>query len=112
MKKKYILKNNYDFHRIINKKSPYRYKDYIIYIDYNGSSTYHFGISVGKKIGNAVKRNYYKRVIRNIIDLYEYRNGFDCIIILGKGILDKNYQGIKSSLEEAFKTLKIYKEES
>lgn len=30
-------------------------------------NTTRFGISVGKKIGNAVKRNYYKRCIRNFI---------------------------------------------
>ena len=82
MKKINILKNNRDFNRIIGTLKPNRYKDFVIYLEKDTNDKYHFGISVGKKIGNAVTRNKYKRRIKSIIDKNNYQNGFNCIIIL------------------------------
>ena len=61
MKKINILKNSRDFDRIIKNNKPYKFKDYIIYIEKETNDIYHFGLSVGKKIGNAVHRNFIKR---------------------------------------------------
>ncbi len=49
MKKKNIVKNNRDFQRIIHNNKPYKYKDYIIYMERIEEGEYHFGISVSKK---------------------------------------------------------------
>ena len=56
-----------------------------------------YGISVGKKLGNAVFRNKYKRKIRAIIDNYKknYINIQDYIIILRGSAKDKNYQELE-----------------
>ncbi len=110
MKKLNIVKNSYDFNRIINKNKPYKYRDYIIYIERNEDSTYKFGFSVGKKIGNAVTRNRIKRQLKSIVDKKDYQNGFNCIIIVGKGILDKNFDDMSDNLYKAFSSLNIYKE--
>lgn len=109
MKKKNILKNNRDFNRIIQNNKPYKYKDYVIYIEKVELENYHFGISVSKKIGNAVVRNKLKRQIRAIISKKDYQNNFNCIIILGRGILEKDYQQMEDNLFEAFKNLDIYR---
>ncbi len=109
MKKKNILKNNYDFQRIIHTQKPYRYKDYIIYVERTNSLRYHFGISVSKKLGNAVVRNRLKRQIRSIIHEKDYQNNFNCIIILGKGIIGKNYQEMKMNLLDALGKLNLYR---
>ena len=66
MKKINILKNNRDFNRIIKNNKSFKYKDYIIYIERDTNDLYKFGISVSKKIGNAVVRNKLKRQIKNI----------------------------------------------
>lgn len=109
MKKKNILKNNRDFNRIIQNNKPYKYKDYVIYIEKVELENYHFGISVSKKLGNAVVRNKLKRQIRAIISKKDYQNNFNCIIILGRGILEKDYQQMEDNLFEAFKNLDIYR---
>lgn len=110
MKKINILKNNRDFNRIIDTYKANKYKDFVIYIERTNDELYHFGISVGKKIGNAVTRNKYKRRIRAIIDKKTYQKGINCIIILRKSILDRDYIEIENSLLKAFKDLKITKE--
>lgn len=110
MKKINILKNNRDFNRIIDTYKANKYKDFVIYVERTNNELYHFGISVGKKIGNAVTRNKYKRRIRSIIDKKNYQKGVNCIIILRKSILDRDYIEIENALLKAFKDLKITKE--
>lgn len=109
MKKKNIVKNNRDFQRIIHKNKPYKYKDYVIYLERIEEGDYHFGISVSKKLGNAVVRNKLKRQIRSIIQEKDYQNNFNCIIILGKGILSRTYLEMKNNLLEALKHLDVYR---
>lgn len=109
MKKKNIVKNNRDFQRIIHNNKPYKYKDYIIYMERIEEGEYHFGISVSKKLGNAVIRNKLKRQIRAIIHEKDYQKNFNCIIILGKGILGRSYDEMHENLLEALKRLDVYR---
>lgn len=111
MKKINILKNNRDFTRIIKSNKSFKYKDYIIYIERDTNDLYKFGISVSKKIGNAVVRNKLKRQIKSIIDKKCYENSFNCIIILRKGILNKSFNEMSEELYSAFEILKLFKEE-
>ena len=110
MKKINILKNSRDFDRIIKNNKPYKFKDYIIYIERNTNNIYKFGLSVGKKIGNAVNRNKVKRQLKSIIDKKDYQNNFNCIIIVGKGIKEKSYLYSKMNLFNALEKLNIIEE--
>lgn len=107
MKKANVLKKSTDFERMIHQNTPYKYRDYIIYFERTDASIYHFGLSVGKKIGNAVMRNRIRRQLKSIIDENHYENGFNCIIIVGRGILKRSYQEMKENLWNAFTHLHI-----
>ena len=100
MKKKNVLKRNIDFDRIIKNNN----------LERTDNEEYHFGLSVGKKVGNAVIRNRVKRQLRSIIDEKNYQKGLNCIIIVKKGILDKSFNDMKVELFEAFNKLHIIKE--
>lgn len=111
MKKINIIKSNRDFDRIISNNKSYKYKDFIIYVEKNNDLTYHFGFSVSKKICNAVGRNKIKRQIKNILDKNIYQNGFNCIIIVRRGILNKKFNEIEIELNECLSRLNIIKGE-
>ena len=94
MKKKDKVKNTRDFQKIIENGNLLKNKYYIIYYIDNNLNNDRFGISVSKKLGNAVFRNKYKRKLRAIIDNYKknYINHKDYIIILRKEAINKKYQ--------------------
>lgn len=111
MKKINILKNNYDFERIIKNNKSFKGEFCFYYVEkVNNEGPYKFGISVSKKIGNAVIRNTYKRRIKSILDKNNYINSFNCIIILKKNILDSDYKSIEISINKDLKNLNLIKE--
>ena len=111
MKKINIIKSNDEYNRIIKNIKPYKFMDYIIYLEKVNTENYCFGFSIGKKVGNAVTRNKIKRQIKNIIDEKNYQNNFNCIIMVGKGILNKTFQERRTNLLEAINKLDIIKGE-
>lgn len=100
MKKKYIVKENKDFETIIKEGKLRKNRSFLVYSLDNNLTYNKYGISVSKKLGNAVFRNKYKRKIRSIIDNLkkDYNIGKNYIIITRKGALDKNYQELNNDL--------------
>mgnify|MGYP004457888017 FL=1 len=98
MRKLYIVKNSRDFEKIITTGKIIKNKSFVVYSIENNLPYSRFGISVGKKIGNAVNRNKYKRRLRNIIDKYkkDYINSKDYIIILRGSAKGKTYQELET----------------
>lgn len=110
MKKINIVKKNEDFNRIINKYRAYKSECFIFFVERKENQLYHFGISVSKKLGNAVLRNRYKRIIKDILDKKTYKKGFNCIIILRKDILNKKYSEIEEELLKNILNLELIEE--
>ena len=108
MKKCDIVKNNREFDYIIKKNQFVKNSEFIIYYINNNLNKSRFGISVGKKMGNAVTRNYYKRIIRNICDKidFNYSNGKDYIIIVRKGCLNLSFVKIEDSFRYLIENIK------
>ena len=100
MKKRDIVKHSYDFEKIMENGKVKKNYSFVIYSLNNETSKDKYGISVSKKIGNAVIRNKYKRKLRAIIDNYKkhYVNSSDYIIILRKEAIDCDYELLKKEL--------------
>ena len=110
MKKINIVKKKYEFENIIKTGKSFKNKYYVVFYKDNNLDKYRFGISVGKKIGNAVCRNKYKRKIRNIIDANKkyYQKNKDYIIIIRKPCIGVDF----NTLEKEFLKLIEYLKET
>lgn len=107
MKKINTVKDNKDFSKAIKNGRYYSNKSFSIYIIKNEENVYRFGISIGKKVGNAVKRNKIKRQLRSIIDIYKnnYHKSHDYIIIVKTGFDISNYENSKTLFNQAIEKI-------
>ena len=110
MKKENILKKNEEFNRIINSIKPERTNNFNLYLERNTSENYFFGFVVGKKLGNAVTRNYIKRRIKNIVGVKKYKKGFICIIMCKKNTERESYVKLEEELDKYFSKHNLYEE--
>lgn len=94
------IKKNEEFKEIIDLHKLIRAKSCNIYFKKYTEET-RFGISVSKKIGNAVIRNRIKRRIKGILKDLNVKSNIEFILIAKKEINDMNYQELKYDLENS-----------
>lgn len=110
MKKINIVKSSDEFTRIIKSIKPKRFKGYLVFVELNNNDHFEFGITVSKKVGNAVIRNRIKRQFKSIIDKNNYQKSFKCIIIIKKEALENTYEDIEKSLNKYFSKINLLEE--
>ena len=100
------LKENRDFRRAYNRGKSFVTPAFVVYVNKNREQTVRLGITVGKKIGKAVKRNRAKRVITAAFGflLPRVADGYDFVIVARTRILN-----VKSTKVEEL-LLKLLKE--
>ena len=83
MSKYVTVKENRDFSRIYRKGKSFVSPVLVTYVIKNRSANVRYGITTGKKIGNAVKRSRARRVIRaSYYQLYhKLKPGYDIIFV-------------------------------
>jgi len=101
LKKAYRIKKNEEFQAIFKHGKSFANRQLVIYYKYKQKQT-HFrvGLSVGKKIGNAVTRNRVKRYLRECFIHLEddILPDLDIVIIARQPASEMDYKAFKSSL--------------
>lgn len=111
MNRKYSLKRNHDIEKLVKLRQSVGNKSYTIYYAHQDNVEPKIAISVSKKFGNAVARNYEKRVVREIIrenlPLLEH---FRCLIVVKKSCANTSYIYRKEQLLHLLKKITKNKE--
>jgi|SRR5690625_412878 len=101
MKKAFRIKDNVEFQNIFKKGKSFANRQLVIYyVKKHKQDHFRIGLSVGKKIGNAVTRNRIKRYLRQ--SFHELNNEIkptlDIVIIARQPTKEMNFHEIKKSL--------------
>lgn len=110
MKKIYRVKKEKEFQTVFHKGKSVANRQLVLYtFPKQGQEHWRVGLSVGKKIGNAVKRNQVKRYLRQAIHEIEnqIRPDVDFILIARPDIQDKDFHQVKQSMMHVMKLTDI-----
>lgn len=112
MKKSYRVKKEKEFQDVFLNRQSCANRRFVVYI-LKKEQQKHFrvGISVGKKIGNAVTRNAVKRKIRTSIYSLkdEIDDTYDFIVIARQGVQELTSEEVLTNLRHVLNLAKILK---
>lgn len=98
MKKKFRIKKNSDFKKIISRKKMLVDPNFTFYFLNNKIDHMRVGFSVSKKIGNAVVRNKIKRQLRMMAQRHlDLNKSIDLIIMCRPNYLDYTFLNIENN---------------
>lgn len=111
MRKSYRVKSEKDFNRVFHQGKSTSNRQFVVYTLEREQPHFRVGLSVGKRIGNAVCRNQVKRRIRQA--LTELKLGLkanvDFIIIARRPVAQMDQVQVKSSLIHVLKRAGLLK---
>lgn len=112
MRKELRIKKNKDFQEAFQNGRSFANRQFVVYaLKKEDLPLFRIGLSVSKKVGNAVMRNQIKRYIRQSI--FELKDqllqGNDYVIIARKPLVDMDFFEVKKSLSHVLKVGKVLK---
>lgn len=111
MKKSYRVKSKRDFEQLFSKGKNVANRKFVVYHLPKEQDHFRAGLSVSKKLGNAVTRNKIKRRLRHLLqELLPDLPAVDMVVIARKGVEDLTYQEMRSNLLHVLKLATIYQE--
>jgi ribonuclease P protein component len=101
------LKKNNEFIRAYKKGRFHAGKYMVLYTLGNRSNCRRLGITASKKVGNSVKRNRIKRLIRENFRLYEsiLKNDLDFVFVAREFLILPSFHDIRKEMRYLFKRL-------
>ena len=64
----------------------------------SGQPVTRFGLSVGKRVGNAVVRNRVKRQLREVLGTLRVEGGWDIVVVARAGAADAGFRQLHASV--------------
>lgn len=112
MKKTYRVKKDQDFKRLFADGKSCANRKFVVYQLDRQQGHLRLGLSVSKKLGNAVTRNTIKRKLRHLVqELLPDLKAYDIVIIARKGVEELTYDQMKQHLTHVLKLALLVKEE-
>ena len=114
MKHTVSLKGNRSFRRMYSKGKSAATATLVLYLRRNGAGENRLGLTVGTKVGKAVRRNRIRRRLREIYRLHEHelKQGYDVVIVARHKAAETDYHRLERDLLRAFEKLSLCREGS
>ncbi len=111
MLKKTVLRRKADFSKIYSKGKSIGDRYVVLFYRKNNLTYNRLAFLASKKVGNSVKRNRARRLLKESFRLMELDipKGYDFIIIARNTIITAKCADVKKSLESAFKRTGVIK---
>ncbi|EGJ26998.1 ribonuclease P protein component [Streptococcus porcinus] len=111
MKKSYRVKREKDFQAIFGGGKSTANRKFVIHFLEKKQDHFRVGISVSKRLGNAVTRNAIKRKIRHILmEFKDHLKEDDFVVIARRGVEELDYQALRQNLKHVLKLAKLLEE--
>lgn len=112
MKKRERIKKNKEFSYVFERGRSVANRQFVLYVcPKEGQTHFRLGLSVNKRIGNAVTRNRVKRYIREVFhemrDFLEQNN--DYVVIARVPTATMNFSEVRSSLLHVMNKARVIK---
>jgi ribonuclease P protein component len=100
MQRQHRLRKKRDFSKVFRVGKSIANRQFVLYFCQNDSDTIRLGISVSKKVGNAVTRNRVKRLVKEVVRAWipYIRSNFDLVLIARNPTAEMDFSQIKSSI--------------
>lgn len=115
MKKTFRIKKNAEFQEVFKKGKSVANRQFVVYcLRRSDQANFRIGLSVSKKIGNAVKRNQIKRYLRQtFLEISsQLHKDVELIVIARKPAATMSFAEIKSSMVHVLKLAKVLEKKS
>ncbi|MDO7906159.1 ribonuclease P protein component [Paenibacillus sp. JX-17] len=112
MQKRLRLRNRVDFSRVYRHGKSFANYQFVVYwFRRREVEQFRVGVSVSKKVGNAVVRNRMRRLVKEIVRHHESEiiEHIDLIFIVRKGALSMSYQELEKSLLHVLRKASLLK---
>lgn len=112
MHKSLRLRNRADFSRVYRHGKSFANHQFVVYwFTRKEVEQFRLGVSVSKKVGNAVVRNRMRRLVKEIVrhQAADIASGLDIVFIVRKGALIMDYKELEKSALHVLRKAKLLK---
>ena len=112
MKKEYRIKRESDFRDIMNERQSFANRNLVVYIRQKEQPHFRVGLSVGKKVGNAVTRNHVKRLLRLSLKQLssEIKPNIEFVLIARPAIKQLSYEDVQKNVRHVLNLAGVIEE--
>lgn len=102
------LKKNSEFQRVYSNKKISGSRYITLFTVENNRDYPRFGITVTKKVGNAVNRNFVRRRLKHLLreNSHKIKSGYDYVFVAKKDASESDFKNFKNSFFSVLKRQK------